>query len=53
MGTGIANPSGIPEFTPDFNGVRVDQPLIFCAIFCSFFVHLPMKLYHKMLYTSP
>jgi hypothetical protein len=36
MGTGTANSSGIPEFTPDFNGVRVDQPLIFCAIFCSF-----------------
>jgi hypothetical protein len=33
--TGTANPSGAPEFIPDFSGVRVTQSLVFCVVFCS------------------
>jgi hypothetical protein len=34
IGTGTANPSGAPDFTPSFCGIRVHQSLVFCAMFC-------------------
>ena len=33
-GTGTAYPSGAPEFTSDFSGIRVAHSLIFCVVFC-------------------
>jgi hypothetical protein len=33
-GIGTAYPSGAPEFTPGFNGVRVARSLVFCLMFC-------------------
>jgi len=40
-GTGTANPSGADEFTRGFNGVRFDQYVLFCVMFCqSLFVIL-------------
>ena len=33
-GAGTAYPSGIPEFTLRFSGVRVAQSLVFCLVFC-------------------
>jgi len=33
-GAGSAYPSGAPEFTPGFSGVRLAQPLVFCVRFC-------------------
>jgi hypothetical protein len=27
-------PSGAPEFTPNFSGVRVARSLVFCVMFC-------------------
>ena len=40
-GTGTANPSGAPEFTPGFSGVRVTWSLVLYAYFCrSLFVLL-------------
>jgi len=32
-GTGTSNPSGAPQFTSCFCGVRVDQSLVFCEVF--------------------
>jgi hypothetical protein len=32
-GTGTAYPSGAPEFTPVFSGVRVTRSLVFCVCF--------------------
>ena len=40
-GAGIAYPSGAPEFTPGFSGVRVTRSLVLCVMFCrSLFVLL-------------
>ena len=40
-GAGTTYPSGAPEFTPVFSGVRVIQSLVLCVLFCrSFFVLL-------------
>jgi hypothetical protein len=40
-GAGTANPSGAPEFTPVFSGVRVARSLLFCIMFCrSLFIRL-------------
>jgi len=40
-GAKTANPSGVPEFTPGYSGVRVVRCLVFCVMFCrSLFVHL-------------
>ena len=33
-GAGTAYPSGAPEFTPVFSGVRVVQSLVFCEMLC-------------------
>ena len=33
-----AYPSGTPEFTIDFSGVRVVQSLVFCVMFCKSYV---------------
>jgi hypothetical protein len=33
-GAGTVYPSGAPDVTPDFSGVRVDQYLVFCVVFC-------------------
>ena len=42
-GAGIVYPSGAPEFTPGFSGVRVARSLDFCALFYwSFFVLLTL-----------
>ena len=40
-GVGAAYPSGAPEFTPNFSGVRVTRSFVLCVVFCrSFFVLL-------------
>ena len=44
-GTGIANPSEAPEFTPVYfggfiGGVCVGQSLVFCLVFCRLLVVL-------------
>jgi hypothetical protein len=33
-GWGSPYPSGAPEFTPAFSGVRVTRSLVFCVVFC-------------------
>ena len=33
-GTGTDNPSGAPELTPGFSGVRIARSLGFCVVFC-------------------
>jgi hypothetical protein len=33
-GTGTALPTGAPELTPVFSGVRVARSLVFCIVFC-------------------
>ena len=33
-GAETANPSGAPEFTPGFSGVRLARCLGFCVVFC-------------------
>ena len=33
-GSGIANPSEAPEFTPGFSGVRAALSLVFCVLLC-------------------
>jgi hypothetical protein len=37
-GTGTVYPSGEPEFTPLFSGVRVARALMFCVMFCISFI---------------
>jgi hypothetical protein len=39
-GEGTAYPSGAPEFTPGFSGVRIPRSLVFMQFCRSLFVHL-------------
>jgi hypothetical protein len=56
MMSGIAYPSGAPEFTPVFCGVCVAQSLFFCVVFCrSLFVPFfisAIVLYVLLLFTA-
>ena len=44
-GTGTVYPSGEPEFTPLFSGVRVARALMFCVMFCISFISLVSFFY--------
>ena len=51
-GAGTAYPSRTRKFTPDFSGVRVAQPLVFCEVFCKSLFFYPFSLDHYIVHPS-
>ena len=50
-GAGTSNPSGAPQFTSCFCGVRVDQSLVFCEVFCrSLFVFCGVRVDQSLVF---
>ena len=57
-GSGTANPSRAPEFTPGFNRVRVVRSLVFCIVFLGllFFLFCPfcfLSFYNLRILITP
>ena len=51
-GAGTAYPSGTPEFTPVFSGVRVPQSLVFSVMFCrSLFVFSGVRVPQSLVFS--